>query len=150
MKRSASPAGHRMSSKRHGATSRLSRRCHLLNGDVYHLTPQSMLYVPDEGDTDRWDVLEYAKKDGSEAVAFFLPRRGEGVNANHPFERSEAGCRVRGDQPEHRRHDPDRGSYFAGTRSRIKFAGKRHIRDLGHHPLVSSVNWQDFLACYYS
>ncbi len=45
---------------------------HLLNGDVYHLTPQSMLYVPDEGDTDRWDVLEYAKKDGSEAVAFFF------------------------------------------------------------------------------
>jgi alpha-galactosidase len=45
---------------------------HLLNGDVYHLAPQSTLYVPDEGDTDQWDILEYAKKDGSEAVAFFF------------------------------------------------------------------------------
>jgi alpha-galactosidase len=48
---------------------------HLLNGDVYHLAPQSTLYVPDEGDTDQWDILEYAKKDGSEAVAFFFRGR---------------------------------------------------------------------------
>jgi len=45
---------------------------HLLNGDVYHLTPQCALYVPDQGDTDQWDILEYAKKDGSEAVAFLF------------------------------------------------------------------------------
>jgi hypothetical protein len=45
---------------------------HLLNADVYHLAPPSTLYAPDEGDTDQWDILEYAKKDGSEAVAFFF------------------------------------------------------------------------------
>ena len=45
---------------------------HLLSGDVYHLVSQSPLYVPDEGDTNQWDILEYAKSDGSEAVVFFF------------------------------------------------------------------------------
>jgi hypothetical protein len=45
---------------------------HLLLGRVCHLTPQTALYVPDEGDSNQWDVVEYVNKAGSEAVVFFF------------------------------------------------------------------------------
>jgi alpha-galactosidase len=45
---------------------------HLLSGDVYHLAPLGPLYFPDPGNTEQWDILEYAKEDGSEAVTFFF------------------------------------------------------------------------------
>ena len=45
---------------------------HLLSGDVYHLSPQSLLYVPDMPQVEQWDIIEYVKRDGSEAVAFFF------------------------------------------------------------------------------
>ena len=52
---------------------------HLLSGNVYHLLPQTTLYVPDGGESGRWDMLEYANREGSEAVAFFF--RGGSQNA---------------------------------------------------------------------
>jgi hypothetical protein len=45
---------------------------HLLLGRVCHLTPQSSLYVPDQGDSEQWDILEYVNKGGSEAVVFIF------------------------------------------------------------------------------
>jgi len=45
---------------------------HILSGDVHHLASPYTRYVPELGDAEQWDVLEYAKEDGSEAVVFFF------------------------------------------------------------------------------
>lgn len=52
---------------------------HLLLGRVHHLAPQTSLYIPDEGDSKQWDVLEYVNKEGSEAVVFFFRGGAEQV-----------------------------------------------------------------------
>ena len=45
---------------------------HLLLGRVCHLTPQTSLYVPEKGDSDQWDMVEYVNQAGSEAVVFIF------------------------------------------------------------------------------
>jgi hypothetical protein len=50
----------------------LKKYRHLLSGDVYHISPQRAFDVSGKGDGDHWDAIEYAKRDQSEAVAFFF------------------------------------------------------------------------------
>jgi alpha-galactosidase len=59
----------------------LKKYRHLLSADVYHLSPQNPIYVPDRGETPHWDIVEYVKRDGSEAVAFFF--RGGAKDSTH-------------------------------------------------------------------
>jgi hypothetical protein len=41
---------------------------HLLRDDVYHLLPQAHFYLPDGLPSRDWDAIEFARRDGSEAV----------------------------------------------------------------------------------
>jgi alpha-galactosidase len=41
---------------------------HLLREDVHHLLPQAHFYLPDGLPSKDWDAIEFARKDGSEAV----------------------------------------------------------------------------------
>jgi hypothetical protein len=41
---------------------------HLLREDVYHLLPQAHFYLPEGLPSKDWDAIEFARRDGSEAV----------------------------------------------------------------------------------
>jgi alpha-galactosidase len=54
---------------------------HLLWEDLYRLTPQAALYWPALNAPAGWEIVQYAKRDGSEAV--LLCFRGTGPEASH-------------------------------------------------------------------